>query len=435
MPESFETFVKLRFNVPVGEVDKIKKIVDAAVNPSTIKRVQAVPSLLGITGTPGGTGGSFMGGIGAVVSKLGIIAAIANQAVEFLGKMVGFLAQASPALRGVLYQFEKAMLIFFRPFGDFLASLLRPLAKSWLKMSIDWVKWTKLPLEEKLASIVDPMKERIKDIFSGLKFAELVENLGSIWDVIEDTARPIWYWISETFEPIWKWVSDTTKPIWDFVSNVFHSIWEWIFSPVTNSKSIWEWITTPIKSIWDFITGGGGGGGGGGGSSTPSGGGGGNVTVGPSGASWVTTGGTVTQVTPNNAGQVTSADIALAVQQGVVEAAAITTSSAWYQPIVDFGTSVANTISSGLSGIANTIGNIFSFQEGGIVPGPIGAPRIVKVHGGEEIRTPAQQMGSSRNINFGDIIIRVESMRSDMDVRRIAENIKDEVISNLRTMT
>jgi len=38
---------------------------------------------------------------------------------------------------------------------------------------------------------------------------------------------------------------------------------------------------------------------------------------------------------------------------------------------------------------------IRSYDRGGMVPGSIGAPRLVIAHGGEEIRTPAQQGDSS----------------------------------------
>lgn len=397
MPESFETSVKLRLTVPAGEVDRIKKIVDAAVNPSTIKRIQAVPSFMGITGTNASTG--VMGSLGGIVGKLGVIAAIANQALEFLGKIVGFLAQSSPALRGVLYQMEKAMMIFFRPFGDFLASLLRPLARSWLKMSREWLSWTKLNPEEKIASIIDPMKERVQTIFSGLTLSNFVEKLGSIWDVIDNTTRPIWYWIEDTF-----------KPIWDYVSDVFHSIWEWIFSPLTNSKSIWDWILTPAKNIWELLTGGGGGGGspnvGGGTTST--------TTTGPSGASWTITNGTVSNV----AGTVTKADIALAVAQGVAANAYI--SSAATQ-------AAQNYLQTGKTqnpfNPSQWYGD-FIWRSGS---------KPVQISPEDTI--VGTKSGTTKSISVGGINIRIDKVSSDVDIERLASQVKDKVINSLRTMT
>lgn len=42
-------------------------------------------------------------------------------------------------------------------------------------------------------------------------------------------------------------------------------------------------------------------------------------------------------------------------------------------------------------GIGGKIGGLLGFADGGVVPGPIGAPRLAVVHGGEEIRNPAQR--------------------------------------------
>jgi hypothetical protein len=39
------------------------------------------------------------------------------------------------------------------------------------------------------------------------------------------------------------------------------------------------------------------------------------------------------------------------------------------------------------------------FDRGGMVPGPIGAPRLAVVHGGEEVRTPAQQASGMAETN------------------------------------
>jgi hypothetical protein len=48
-----------------------------------------------------------------------------------------------------------------------------------------------------------------------------------------------------------------------------------------------------------------------------------------------------------------------------------------------------------------------SFASGGIVPGPIGEPRLIVAHGGEEVRTRAQQSGGGITVNLtvqGDVI-------------------------------
>lgn len=53
--------------------------------------------------------------------------------------------------------------------------------------------------------------------------------------------------------------------------------------------------------------------------------------------------------------------------------------------------------------IGGAIGKLPGFATGGIVPGPVGAPMLAVVHGGEEVRTPGQQRAGGG----GNIVINV----------------------------
>ncbi len=65
--------------------------------------------------------------------------------------------------------------------------------------------------------------------------------------------------------------------------------------------------------------------------------------------------------------------------------------------------------------------NIPGFATGGTVPGPIGAPQLAVVHGGEEIRTPSQQrQGSGAG---GSVTINVDASFSDPQA--IAQRLVD----------
>jgi hypothetical protein len=90
--------------------------------------------------TGGGGEASAIAGLSksmkGTTAKLGVIAAIA-------AVTLGVLRQASPYLKGVLSIFGRAFMIFFRPFGDFLATLLRPLAIWLMKMAVAFLKWTR----------------------------------------------------------------------------------------------------------------------------------------------------------------------------------------------------------------------------------------------------------------------------------------------------
>lgn len=105
------------------------------------------------------------------------------------------------------------------------------------------------------------------------------------------------------------------------------------------------------------------------------------------------------------------------------EAIKSTISAAWshLKPIFDAITGAINTIKSGLSNIASDpvgagirFAHLLGFAEGGVVPGPIGAPQLAVVHGGEQILSNDQlaSMSSQRTLaatggggGSGDIVI------------------------------
>lgn len=53
--------------------------------------------------------------------------------------------------------------------------------------------------------------------------------------------------------------------------------------------------------------------------------------------------------------------------------------------------------------VGGAIGKIPGFAEGGIVPGETGRPMLAVVHGGEEVRTPAQQRGGGVNVYIENV--------------------------------
>ena len=67
-----------------------------------------------------------------------------------------------------------------------------------------------------------------------------------------------------------------------------------------------------------------------------------------------------------------------------------------------------------------------SFQEGGIVPGPVGMPTPAIVHGGERIipTNERKNMESTENIVFSPVINIDANVSSDYDVKKLAEGLK-----------
>jgi len=100
MPEAFETQVKLKFVVPTGEVDRVKKIVEAAMSTSFTKK---------------------LGGAGAMFGGLPI------GKMAMAGGIAGALVVSSPQLQNTLNILIKTVGLILRPLGDIIAVGLRPI--------------------------------------------------------------------------------------------------------------------------------------------------------------------------------------------------------------------------------------------------------------------------------------------------------------------
>lgn len=82
--------------------------------------------------------------------------------------------------------------------------------------------------------------------------------------------------------------------------------------------------------------------------------------------------------------------------------------------------------------IMKSLGMTGGFQLGGIIPGAIGQPRLVVAHGGEEVRTPAQQKLLPPGRPRGDIIFNV-TVRTEADIKKIARAVNKELGGSART--
>jgi len=76
-----------------------------------------------------------------------------------------------------------------------------------------------------------------------------------------------------------------------------------------------------------------------------------------------------------------------------------------------------------------------SFDGGGTIPGPVGAPRLIVAHGGEEVLTPAQQAGGVRSGAGGPMIGTVQvDARGMQDPLEVAEFTGRHVAWRVATM-
>lgn len=280
--EGFE--VKVPITLKGGqEGNKVGKQIGEKIAAQLNKSFKAV----GIGGTQTGVGGAAgMLGVSkdlkGVAVKLGIIGLA-------IGATVAFLKKSSPYLKGILDIFGRAFMIFFRPFGDFLATLLRPMAILMMKMAVAFLRWT-----GKIRGIAREGKEGAPQIpttgIGGVDFATSIANwflriggaIGALsLAIIEgainvgkglvDLGSKMAEWIhlhviipageflAEKLFGIWNWTEDFAGWLWTQITNIW--IWTedfaaWVWKQITNIWS-WDfdfgnWIEEKLKSIWTW---------------------------------------------------------------------------------------------------------------------------------------------------------------------------------------
>jgi len=226
-------------------------------------------------------------GLSKVASKLAIVAAIGTA-------IIGILKKSSPYLKGILSIFGRAFTMFFRPFGDFLATLLRPLAIMLMKMAVSWLKFTRTKAGKAavgglmgaaagaavgsiipgvgtaVGAIVGGAIGIIEALFPGFLSKMATFSLaGWIWDKIKSiwTSDIDWTaWLWNKIQSMWTGVVDFTSWLWGKILSIWNGdidLSGWIWSKITGMwTGTWNaltWFTDKVKSLWGGGSGGSGG--------------------------------------------------------------------------------------------------------------------------------------------------------------------------------
>jgi len=219
--------------------------------------------------TSGALGGT--GGVGQMVGQLAVISGALfaiSAGIETITKsakqVVNFLAESSPYLKGVNDYFGRAFNLFFRPFGDALATILKPWAFWSMKMAIDWLGWTRSKEGQAVvggvttggvmgaSSLLGPLgagggfvitlPTHLKNIENGFdEFSGLVENL---------TGKDIETHLTEFVD----WVTITLP---NDIKEGWNTFTEWLSPYLTDLSGkvsgAWNDINTSFKDISDKI--------------------------------------------------------------------------------------------------------------------------------------------------------------------------------------
>lgn len=248
--------IKVPITVKGGrEGDKVgKQIGDKIANAlnKSLKSAGFGGSKSSASASGGGSQASgFLGlskGMGAVVAKLSVIGLIAGAALGLMKKSSGYL-------RGVLSVFGRAFLIFFRPFGDFLASLLRPLAIMLMKMAVAFLKFTRTGIGKKAVgtalgagggalagAAIGALGGPIGAAAGALIGAGLALLAQIDWKAVYDKMLQFGGWLWDNIKKIWDWKNDFNVWLWDKIKSVWS--WHWDFG---------SWLWGKLMTVWNYV--------------------------------------------------------------------------------------------------------------------------------------------------------------------------------------
>lgn len=266
--------IKVPITVKGGkEGDKVGKQIGDKIAASLDKSLRSLgfgktQSSAGAGGGPGATG-QLLGiskGIGAIITKLSVIGIIA-------GTALGLMKKSSSYLKGVLSVFGRAFLIFFRPFGDFLASLLRPLAIILMKAAVAWLKFTRTGIGKgvvgaglgagagaltgaAIGALGGPIGAGVGALIgAGLGLLASID-----WGLVYEKLSQAGTWLWERIKTIWNWTADFSGWLWEKLVSVWNYVMDfggWLWGVL---QTVWNyvadfggWLWKKIKTVWNYV--------------------------------------------------------------------------------------------------------------------------------------------------------------------------------------
>ena len=209
-------------------------------------------------------------GLKGVIAKFGVLGAAITAAV-------GLLAKSSPYLKGILDIFGRAFMIFFRPFGDFLATLLRPLAILLMKMAVAFLKWTRGPMGKVREAVENapqigltgmtlpdiPIEIANWALKLGAALGQIIYEIGKgavnlgqdigQW-LYDQVIVPAGDFLYSKLLGIWNWTKNFAGWLWEQMTNVWNWTYDfgaWIWDKIT---SVWNWTYDFGAWLWGKIT-------------------------------------------------------------------------------------------------------------------------------------------------------------------------------------
>ncbi len=278
--------MKIWLQLAVKNAREIQKDIQAKLQNVDIE------GIIGKTKAAGGAAKKIEGfaeaaGMGKNIGKLaatagavlGVLFVIKKIAQGIWDRMV----RSSPILQGILSVMDRAWALFWRPFGDFLGHLLRPLALVLMRLAVKWLAFTRTPGGEEtvkaltgagagalagagigaalgigggpvgvimgalvgalMGAGIGAIIALIPDAFKGLKklFVLVKDWVIDISPKVGELAGKFMNWLWDGLKTVWEWTKDFPGWLWDKIK----AIWSW-------SNDLDEWLWTKIKTIWNY---------------------------------------------------------------------------------------------------------------------------------------------------------------------------------------
>lgn len=248
----------------------------------------------------GGMLGQLFGG-GGLQGPLKNLAHLAKMAglmaggLMILKKILDFSIKASPIAQSTFKLLETSMMFIFRPIGDVIGLVLRPLAIMLLRWAVPFYKkfltdtstqklikgdvggyLIDLLFKNREGSIADKMGTSLAEWFQNLKMptidTEAISGVFSNW--IANLKLPSIKFSDiavggiETFQKTIEWIGKTFKetitPKWQYIKNMFTwlgLVWDNHIAPAWTSfknlfSGIWSDIDAVVKPLWTMVIGG-----------------------------------------------------------------------------------------------------------------------------------------------------------------------------------
>lgn len=126
--------VKKEVQEELKSVDLNAVVTESKLGKQGTAQAQGMLGSLGLSKT-------MQGVVGTLGAMLGVLYGIKKAADKMLNQMI----RSSPYLQGMLSVLDRAKMYFWRPFGDMLGTLIKPLAIKLLKLSAKWMEFSRTP--------------------------------------------------------------------------------------------------------------------------------------------------------------------------------------------------------------------------------------------------------------------------------------------------